>query len=296
MTGTRDALPAALPSRFGLKSPEVLDDVPDLGPPPTAVHVPLSLLRDFSGEGLAVPEIACEADRALLAGVLSRVPLLGADDGWGARFGRELNATDDKPLFEVRGLPVLEGKLIQPFEAHTERSGAFIGPAAAERALGGRPFAHPRLGYREVASATNRITLIAALVPAMSVTTHTIFCLKTALPLTAQWFLCGVFNSLVANYLIRLRGGTHIPAAVIHRLPVPCPPLGDRRLRAIAGLAERLSQGRVVAIEAELNARVSDLYQIDARELAHVLSTFPLVDEAMKAAIAAACPAVSSGI
>jgi len=114
--------------------------------------------------------------------------------------------------------------------------------------------------------------------------------------LTAQWFLCGVFNSLVANYLIRLRGGTHIPAAVIHRLPVPCPPLGDRRLRAIAGLAERLSLGRVLAIEAELNARVSDLYQVDADELAHVLSTFPLVDEAMKAAIATACSAVSSGI
>jgi hypothetical protein len=296
ITGTRDGLPSAIPARFGMKSPDVLDDVPDHGPPPAAVHVPLSLLRDFSGENLAVPEIARDADRVLLANVLSRVPLLGADDGWGARFGRELNATDHKPLFESHGLPVLEGKLIRPFEAHTEQSEAFIGAAAAERALGGRPFARPRLGYREVASATNRITLIAAMVPAMSVTTHTIFCLKTALPLTAQWFLCGVFNSLVANYLIRLRGGTHIPAAVIHRLPVPCPPLGDRRLRAIAGLAERLSLGRVLAIEAELNARVSDLYQVDADELAHVLSTFPLVDEAMKAAIATACSAVSSGI
>jgi hypothetical protein len=191
---------------------------------------------------------------------------------------------------------VLEGKLIEPFEAHPERADAFIAPADAERALGGRPFGHPRLGYREVSSATNRITLIAAVIPAMTVTTHTLFCLKTTLPLAAQWFLCGVFNSLVANYLIRLRGGTHIPAAVIHRLPVPCLPLGDSRLRAIAALAERSSRGRAIEVEAELNARVAELYQLNARELTHVLSTFPLVDEATKAAVSAACSAISSAI
>ena len=258
--------------------------------------MPLSLVRDFSGESLAVPEISGEADQAIVAGVLSRIPLLGADDGWGVKFGRELNATDDKPLFEASGLPVLEGKFIEPFLAHPDRAGAFIPAAAAERALAGRPFAVARLGYREVASSTNKTTLIAAMIPAMTVTTHTIFCVRTPLPPEAHWFLCGVFNSVVANYLVRLRGGTHIPAAVIHRLPVPCPPLADRRLREIAALAERLSHRRAIEIEAELNARVADLYQLDARDLEHVLSTFPLIGDALKAAIAVAFSAVSSAI
>ncbi|HWK11214.1 MAG TPA: N-6 DNA methylase [Vicinamibacterales bacterium] len=296
ITGTRDAASPALPARFGLISADVLDDVPDEGVPPDAVHVPLSLIRDFSGEPLAVPEIACDADRAILAGVLARIPLLAADDGWGARFGRELNATDDKPLFAASGLPVLEGKLIAPFEVDAERATAFISSADAERALGGRPFARPRLGYREVAASSNRLTLIAAIIPAMSVTTHTIFCLKTSLPAEAQWFLCGVFNSLVANYLIRLRGGTHVPAAVIHRLPVPCPPMGDSRVRDIARLAERMSHRKTLEDEAELNARAADLYQIDAPDLTHVLSTFPLVEDGLKSAIAAAFSSLSSAI
>jgi hypothetical protein len=34
-----------------------------------------------------------------------------------------------------------------------------------------------RLAYRDVASATNRLTLIAAVIPARAATTHTLFCL-----------------------------------------------------------------------------------------------------------------------
>ncbi|HET7618153.1 MAG TPA: N-6 DNA methylase, partial [Vicinamibacterales bacterium] len=288
VTGTRGGASNPLPMRCGLHAAETLDDVPDSGPPPGSVHLPLSLVRDFSGPSLAVPEIGCEADRSILARILSRVPLLAADDGWCVRFGRELNATEDKGLFTSSGLPVLEGKLIAPFETFPGRTKHFVDPAAAERALGGRPFAQPRLGYREVASSSNRLTLIAAVIPAMTVTTHTIFCMKTRLPREALWFLCGVFNSFVANYLIRLRGGTHVPAAVIHRLPVPCPPLGDSRVREIARLAERLSRAHTVDAEAELHARIADLYEIDGRDLAHILSTFPLVDAELKDAAARA--------
>jgi len=296
LTGAKGGASGSLPVRFGLQSADVLDDVPDVAAPAMSVHVPLSLVQDFSGGTLAVPEIACDADRSILARILSQVPFLGADEGWAARFGRELNATDDKPLFKAAGLPVLEGKLIAPFETFPERASHFIEAADAERVLSGRPFAQARLGYREVASASNRLTLIAAVVPAMTVTTHTIFCLKTTLPREAQWFLCGVFNSFVANYLIRLRGGTHVPAAVIHRLPVPCPPPGDSRFRDVARLAERIAQRRTAEAETELQARVGDLYGIDDRDLAHVLSTFPLVEPGLKEAVAQAFSALSSAI
>jgi hypothetical protein len=67
----------------------------------------------------------------------------------------------------------------------------------------------------DVASATNRLTLIAAIVPADAVTTHTLFCLKTGLPLDAQHVLCALLNSFVANYLIRFRVNTHVTATLI---------------------------------------------------------------------------------
>ena len=71
---------------------------------------------------------------------------------------------------------------------------------------------------------TNRLTLIAAIVPAGVVTTHTLFCLKTICSTTTRsTFLCGLFNSFVANYLVRLRVSTHVTASIVERLPVPRP-------------------------------------------------------------------------
>jgi hypothetical protein len=57
--------------------------------------------------------------------------------------------------------------------------------------------------------------------PAEVVTTHTVFCLKTLLPLSRQRVSCALLNSFVANYLIRLRVNTHVTASLLSRLPVP---------------------------------------------------------------------------
>src|SRR4030095_1735587 len=103
-------------------------------------------------------------------------------ESWAAghiHFGRELNATDDRAHFGRTGLPVLEGKQIDPFRARVADATSFIDRRVAERLLRRRtPIDRPRLAYREVAAATNRLTLIAAIVPASVVTTHTIFCLR----------------------------------------------------------------------------------------------------------------------
>ena len=42
-----------------------------------------------------------------------------------------------------------------------------------------------------------------------------------------QQFLCGIFNSYVANYLVRLRVTTHVSAAIVDRLPVPTLPISS---------------------------------------------------------------------
>ncbi len=79
-----------LQSRAGIRSAAVLDDVPDEGSVPDTVRVPMTLVRRFSGPSLAVPELPQAYDRAILARILSVAPHLGSDEGWQARFGREL--------------------------------------------------------------------------------------------------------------------------------------------------------------------------------------------------------------
>ena len=103
-------------------------------------------------------------------------------------FGRELNATEDRPHFTARPagpgswLPVVEGKHVSPFivDARRRRSQS-IGASPARCSNRAGRSRRARLAYRDVASPSNVVTLIAAIVPAGVVTTHTLFCLRTPL-------------------------------------------------------------------------------------------------------------------
>jgi hypothetical protein len=147
----------------------------------------------------------------------------------------------------------------------------------------------PRLAYRDIASATNRLTLIAALVPAEAVTTHTLFCLKTPLALDSQHVLCALLNSFVANYLIRFRVNTHVTVSLVSRLRVPVVERESRTFRRLSALAQTLMHSPVAAEKqpeyAELQGLVANLYGLSELEFAHVLSTFPLIPDEVRSAV-----------
>jgi hypothetical protein len=275
--------------RFGLHSSAVLGDVPDEGAIPDSMRLPITMVEKFSGPGLAFPELHSERDRQILARILASVPRLDDEAGWNCRFGRELNATDDRRHFGAHGLPVLEGKLIDPFRVNVGAATMRIPRATARRLLGERvAVEQARLGYREVAASTNRLTLIAAMIPADAVTTHTVFCLKGSNDLDVQWFLCGVFNSFVANYLIRLHGGTHVTASMMRSLPVPLVQRHSETFERIGALSRALAARDDAEDYAELQARTAALYDLNSTDFAHILSTFPLVALDVRRAAASA--------
>jgi len=284
LTTTAAHTTTQLQATFGLHGVDILENVADAGAVAGGVSVPLSLIRKFGGESLVVPELRSDQDRRILARILSSLPALGSEEGWNCRFGRELNATDDRRHFGDRGLPVLEGKHLDPFHVAIDGARSRITRPTAQRLLRGRSsFERARLGYREVASSTNRLTLIAAIVPPEVVTTHTIFCLKEPLDDDAQWFLCGMFNSFVANYLVRLHGGTHVTASIMARLPMPVASRADPSFADIAALARTLAAAPLDNdVYAELQARAARLYGCDTAEFAHILDTFPLAPRALR--------------
>ena len=194
----------------------------------------LALLQRLSGDDLSVPDVRAPIDLAIAERAAIAVSAARGRPGWGVRFGRELNATDDREQFRPagRGLPIVEGKHIEPFRVNVREARCSIAPRDARRILGTR-HERPRLAYRDVASATNRLTLIAAVLPAGCVSTHTVFCLRTSAAARAQHFLCGLFNSFVVNYLVRLRVATHVTTAIVERLPVPRAKPRRERLRRL---------------------------------------------------------------
>ena len=279
-TATKGSPTTSVACRLGESDPSSLDATADDSPSSSSwfrVRLTPDLIQRLSGDALTIPELRTPMDVAIAERSAALFAPLGNDAGWAARFGRELNATDDRAYFGRTGLPIVEGKHIEPFRAHVDRGDQRISAAKARALLKPPLFERARLAYRDVASSTNRLTLIAAILPAGCVSTHRLFCLRTATPLRSQYFLCGLFNSLVVNYLVRTRVTTHVTTATVERLPIPPPGYSPSACREIAMLARRLSRRDDRAAWAQLQARVAGLYQLTPAEFAHVLETFPLI-------------------
>jgi len=104
--------------------------------------------------------------------------------------------------------------------------------------------------------------------------------------LADQYFLCGLFNSLVVNYLVRLRVNNHVTTAVVEGLPIPGRHAGPGACREVAALARLLTRRADGRAAARLQALVAGLYQLSVPEFAHVVGTFPLIRaEAREAAL-----------
>jgi hypothetical protein len=281
LTCTPGLATRAIRCRFGITRAEELERTDEVHP---SITLTRAFLQRLSGaDDLGIPELTTLRDLAIVEGISASVPRLGSEEGWGVRFGRELNASDDRQAFvEHTGAPdsrpIVEGKQIDPFRVALDRSRFELNRATEIRRTIPR---RARLAYRDVASATNRLTLIAAIIPARAVTTHTLFCLKTKRSMSEQHVLCALLNSFVANYLIRLRVNTHVTAALMTRLPVPViregHPLFERLLALSTALARSSSVVEEMEEYAQLQALCSRAYGLGATDFDHILGTFPLI-------------------
>jgi hypothetical protein len=295
-------------ARFGVKTGAELDDLPargrgpdvgvptpaaaprDVGAPPprapNAAALPVSLtpgrLRFLGGKALRIPDARRSGDIELLAALVQRFPALGEARGWQVSFGRELNATDARPFHAPHGIPIVEGKHLTPFVVDASDA-ARLRPEGL-RALSDPGRVHrPRVGYRDVSGVGNRLTLIAAVVPAGVVTTHTVFCLREPLEPVKQRYLCALLNSYVLNWIVRLLMGGHVTTGIVEDLPAPAWSGDDRDLE-IAELAASLEQAAAPPVTpigtedaARLQSLVAHRYALTRDELRHVLGAFPLV-------------------
>lgn len=257
-------------------------------------HAPLTLTRsrlERWSPDLAIPELPDATALSILTSIGGRIPTLSDPSGWHVRFGRELNATDDRHHFVKREqsrravLPIAEGKLLSPFRIDLARADKAIPIAAAERLLDRAAFARDRIAYRDVASATNKLTLIAALLPANAVSSHTVFVARTGLDERKQWCLLGLLNSWVANFLVRAQVMTHVTTNLMARLPVPYPAAGSSVFEELRELSQTIARQGVEGAGAEyarLNAIVAIAYGLTRDQFHYVTGTFPLIDDAVR--------------
>lgn len=231
-------------------------------------------------------------------------------------------------------LPLYEGKMIWQFDSHYADPRYWVDEKEGRKASVGKrgsdkgqrlSYQEYRLGFRDIAASTNERTLISSIIPRTfhgnKIPALVIFDDdgKRLISDSEQIYLCCVWNSFVVDWSIRQRVTTTINYFYLYQTPIPrltssdpyFAPLVERAARLICTTPEFDDLAREVGIRshaqgvtdvaerarlrAEIDGMVAHLYGLTEDDFTHILGTFPLVGEAVKAAALQAYRDVGAG-
>lgn len=262
-----------------------------------------------------------------IAEKIAQFPLLKETlpDTWNLQLGSEFNMTTDSYLFKTKPasdrLPLFEGKMMHQYTHTTDRTPRYWIDEASGRAgvLGQRgqdtgqrlDYEDYRLGFRDVARSTDERTLIATILPPKVFLGNTIN-YSASLSGELLLYLVACANSFVLDWIVRQKVSAHVNMFYFYQLPVPRLNANDPRALPLIQAAARLictapefddlaklaglrgwqdgvtDEAERAALRAELDGRVAALYSLSEAEYEHVLASFPLVKDTVKAAAMAA--------
>jgi hypothetical protein len=290
-------------------------------PSEDSLRISIELVRKLSPDSLSVMEFKDKIDISI-AEKMAKFPLLGEkiEAQWNLSLKQELNMTSDSYLFkkqlEKGRLPLYEGKIIHQFTHLFAEPRYWIDEKEGREALLGKnetdngqklDYQSYRLGFRDVANATNVRTMIAGIVPPNVFAGNTLIVSKPFSNQKELLFVCAVLNSFACDFIIRQKVTAHCNMFYVYQLPIPRLTEGDRYFSDIIQRAAKLicttpefdelaqetlnltslqcgvtEETERAKLRAELDGIIAHLYGLTEEEFTYILSTFPIVPEQVK--------------
>jgi hypothetical protein len=275
------------------------DDLPEfLANPQNLIYLRIDLVKLFS-PSLSVMEFQTQREVEVAERVYNSWPLLGEpqENNWNVRFKSEFHMTNDRQLFKHYStqFPLYEGKMIHQFEAYFAKPNYWL----REKDLKNL---QARLGIRAIARTTDERTLIATMLPPKTGASNSLLVAPDLRP-QESLYLLAVFNSLVLDYILRLKIASNVNMFYLYQLPVPRLTVDNPIFQALMSRAARLTSTTPAFAELwqevmgevwhegvgvtdllgrqqlrhEIDALVAQLYGLSQSEFEHILNTFPLV-------------------
>ncbi|WP_197285300.1 MULTISPECIES: hypothetical protein [Planktothricoides] len=287
------------------------------------VEISVPLIRKLSPDSISVMEFQNPLD-IQIAEKMTRFPLLGEQipGKWNLKLKQEFNMTTDSHLFKTEPkpgrLPLYEGKMIHQFTHQFAEPRYWVDEKEGRQAIIGKKgtdigekldYQNYRLGFRAIARNTDIRTLIISMMPS------NIFCGNSVLS-TCNLNLSGfemlamlsLGNSFVIDAYLRSMVSANINMFYIYQLPVPRLTEGDPYFTEIVERAAKLicttpefddlaaevglgshkngvtDEMERAKLRAELDGMIAHFYQLTETEFQHIMNTFPIVQDAVKAA------------
>jgi hypothetical protein len=300
-------------------------------PTPDDIRLDIPLIRKLSPDSLGIIEFSNSLDVSIAAKT-AKYPLLGEKIAttWNIALQSEFHMTNDSYLFykekKTDMMPLYEGKIIHQFTHQFDQPRYWLVEKEARSAVIGRSqdsgrkldYQAYRLGFRKIARNTDIRTMIATIIPPnfhsesfQSVRTHDENG-KRLIDNSTLLCLCGLWNSFVLDYLLRLRVTANVNFFYVYQLPVPRLQKGDKWFDAIVTRAAKLicttpefdelleevkrekgkgKSGEIFGVtneiergklRAELDGIIAHIYGLTEIEFQYILTTFPIVPDPVK--------------
>lgn len=259
---------------------------------------PLSFLREMEPERYAMVEARNENTFELFRKVRTAFPALR--DSHLLKISRDFDANKESAKFQSNentgkhSIFVYEGKTIDQFEIKPNKVKFFVTPETMQ-AKNNKDYKYYRLAFRNIASSTNKRSLITTLLPYNSTGTYSIWiqreCENT--DIESQLFTLGFMNSYVLDFMIRQVVTININLPFSSQLPVPSKEsikdatniiqISKELLKENVGYYEDLDQlvpGNAYQnyghdeLIAELNARAMINFKLTRQEIVMLMHTF----------------------
>lgn len=215
----------------------------------TALRLPVSLIREFSPDALAIMELGNQETIDLSRKLYVTWPRFGnASVGPPLRsYMAEIHMGNDRDLFteDPSGIPLYEGRMVDAFDHRAKgyrsgrgRTAVWADLTFEDRGKAIQPqwrilendiprkvrdrYTQYRVGFCDVTSPTNERSLIAAVLPPGVVAGHT---LPTfTYPETFAWaymIWLSIANSFTVDFLVRRKVTLHLTHAILDTIPFP---------------------------------------------------------------------------
>ncbi len=292
------------PAVFMRKEQKILQTINDL-----AVKINWDLIKRLSPTSWSVLEFKTKND-INIARKMYQCPILSkfsSNDNWRLQLMRELDITLDSDLFNTnkQGYIIYEGKMIEQYTHLFKEPRYWIDYKKLITKFGEeyKDFKEYRLGFRAIAASTNQRTMVATILPPNVCIGNSIIASRIFNPNNRKkliqrddlLFLCGIFNSFIFDYLLRLKVTTNINMFYIYDMPVPRLKKGNKEYKEIVRLVtliltrysgfenlrgqsdrKKLNEQNlnIWQIRAEIDVLVAKIYNINQNELEYILDQF----------------------
>lgn len=236
-----------IPCKFRMWKIEELSDF-------KLLDIQIDIIKKFSPETYSIMEFNSQDEINILTKLYSQ-PTLGEKikNNWNVIIKREFNRTDDSDLFthNKSGYPVFEGKCINQYNYKFSPPTYYIDSIKGRERLGCQSETAAcedyRLVYRLIAANTNERTMITSIVPPKIFLVNSVpyflkFDNKESLITNLEMlYLQGVLNSLVIDYIIRLKVSSVVNYFYLYQTPIPRMNKGNIFFDIITDLSLKLS-------------------------------------------------------